>query len=86
MACYGLRGEPALAVTPFTGDAWVAAISGLWDDTEGRAALGRRARDWVVAEHSWKRTAEDALRSLCSNVLETSSRDGEASRRVTVNR
>jgi glycosyltransferase involved in cell wall biosynthesis len=72
LSCNGLRGEPAVLVAEYSGDAWVSAISRLWDDDEGRARLGREARNWAVREHSWTRTAEDALRALQLQVLESS--------------
>jgi glycosyltransferase involved in cell wall biosynthesis len=84
LSCNGLRGEPALVVAPFTGDSWVEAISRLWDDSDARARLGLRAREWAVREHSWTRTAEDALQALRPS-LATARLDGrESPRHVTV--
>ena len=68
LSCNGLRGDPAVVVAPLSGDAWASAISRLWDDAGARATLERQARDWAVREHSWTRTAEDALRTLRPNL------------------
>jgi glycosyltransferase involved in cell wall biosynthesis len=63
MACGGLRGDPALIVAE-SPEEWVTAISDLWRDATARKSLGRRAREWTLREHSWGRTAQDAVRTL----------------------
>src|SRR5436190_11477715 len=63
MACSGLRGDPALVVVT-SGTEWIEAISLLWRDAARRDDFGRRARAWVVREHQWERTAQDALHTL----------------------
>jgi glycosyltransferase involved in cell wall biosynthesis len=73
LACSGLRGEPALIVAKTHQD-WIEAISSLWQDTETRDELGRRARQWIVREHRWERTAEEAVHTLCG-VLRQSGKD-----------
>lgn len=62
-ACHGLRGDPpvVLASSPLE---WVEALGALWSDADARHTRGRDARDWVTREHSWRRTATDALTSL----------------------
>lgn len=68
LSCNGLRGDPPLVVTEFSGGAWVAAISRLWEDAGARVRLGEQAREWAVREHSWTRTAEDAVHALRTRV------------------
>jgi len=63
MACSGLRANPALVVAESHRE-WIDAISSLWRQSDAREALGRQARDWVVREHAWTRTAEDAVHTL----------------------
>jgi glycosyltransferase involved in cell wall biosynthesis len=63
MACSGLRGDPALLVVTSHTE-WIEAISSLWRDPATRDDFGRRARTWVVNEHRWERTAQDALHTL----------------------
>lgn len=63
MACSGLRGRPALVVVTSQAE-WVDAISSLWRDSASRDDFGRRARQWVVREHPWERTAQDAVHTL----------------------
>lgn len=60
IAALGLQGSPPvrLAKTPAE---WVNALSGLWHDAAGAAALGRAARDWVVEAHNWQAVAMRAL-------------------------
>jgi hypothetical protein len=36
----------------------------LWGDPGRRRALGARARAWVLEEHSWTKTARQALGGL----------------------
>lgn len=63
LACGGLRGRPpvVLAERP---DEWVTAIAQLWASAPQRQALADAARTWVATEHSWNRTAVDAVASL----------------------
>jgi glycosyltransferase involved in cell wall biosynthesis len=63
MACNGLRGTPAVIVAS-TVHEWTEAISGLWADAPQRQQLGARAREWVLDQHSWLRTAKDAAASV----------------------
>ncbi len=62
-ACRGLRGTPAVVVASRAQE-WTDAISHLWANADARQQLGAEARAWVLREHSWKRTAEDAAASL----------------------
>lgn len=63
VATHGLRGTPPLAVGR-TPEALAAAITTLWADPARRAELGAAARSWVVDQHSWSRTATDAMAIL----------------------
>ncbi len=63
VACQGLRGDPAVVVASRPQE-WVEAIARLWTDEGARRQLGADARAWVLREHSWRRTAEDAAASL----------------------
>jgi glycosyltransferase involved in cell wall biosynthesis len=63
MACHGLRGNPPLTVVD-SASAWVDAVERVWRDSAALRQNGSAAREWVVREHSWIRTAQDALRTL----------------------
>jgi len=63
IACGGLRGNPPL-VRADSADAWIAAIAELWADPCARSRLGDDARAWAVRDHSWERTARDAVATL----------------------
>lgn len=63
MACNGLRGTPPLTVVD-SASAWVDAVERLWRDSAARQQSGRAGREWVVREHSWMQTAQDALLTL----------------------
>jgi len=69
LSCNGLRGQPAVIVADLSRDAWVTAISRLWDDDHERERLGKQAREWATREHSWTRTATDAVASLRPGLL-----------------
>jgi glycosyltransferase involved in cell wall biosynthesis len=43
---------------------WVNSLAGLWADPDRRARLGRDARVWVTARHSWRAAARLALAGL----------------------
>jgi glycosyltransferase involved in cell wall biosynthesis len=63
LACNGLRGRPpVLAVS--AAQEWVDALARLWSNPVERRKLGIDAREWVLREHSWRRTASDAIASL----------------------
>jgi glycosyltransferase involved in cell wall biosynthesis len=66
LASGGLRGRPPLVLASKP-EEWVEALSRLWTDADERKRLASEARKWVVAEHSWQRTAADALASLGSS-------------------
>jgi polysaccharide biosynthesis protein PslH len=70
-ACNGLRGRPPVRRAQTPGE-WVAAIRQLWSDDAERRRLGKAARRWVMAEHSWTRAAQLALDSLSSNQVNIS--------------
>ena len=63
-ACMGLRTDAA----PFTlvegKTAWCDALIAYWIDAAKRREHGILARNWVMAHHSWKATAKDALMGL----------------------
>ena len=62
-ACSGLRTTPPAVIVDHTQE-WVDAILRLWETPAERQRLGTEARAWAIAHHSWKATAEDALRAL----------------------
>lgn len=68
LACGGLRGTPPVTLAE-TSDEWVEAIAHLWSSAPKRRALAESARTWVATEHSWQRTALDAVASLESSPL-----------------
>lgn len=59
----GLQGEPPIR-TARTPEEWQREITTLWDDEQGRRALGEHARQWVASAHTWRATAERALAGL----------------------
>jgi glycosyltransferase involved in cell wall biosynthesis len=63
IACGGLRGKPPL-VTASSAEVWIEAIAELWSNPSSRSRLGDDARAWAVREHSWERTARDAMETL----------------------
>jgi polysaccharide biosynthesis protein PslH len=67
-ACGGLRGTPPLRVVN-TREDWIAAIAELWGDAPARGRLGTEARNWVVREHSWDRTATQAVAVLARTTV-----------------
>lgn len=62
-ACSGTRTPPPALIVD-NSDQWVEAILKLWRSPAERHRLGVEARAWVMAHHTWKTAAEDALRSL----------------------
>jgi glycosyltransferase involved in cell wall biosynthesis len=62
-ALLGLQGEPPVAVAD-NPQAWVAALTGYWDDVARQRTSGRALRDWVEARHSWAEVAARALAGL----------------------
>lgn len=70
-ACRDLAFDgPSPIATADTPGEWADALVALWHDGAKRAAMGRDARQWVSARHSWEAAArgavagfEDALRS-----------------------
>ena len=59
----GLKGKlPVMAAD--SRSEWVMYIEKLWNNREEREALGVSARDWVLAEYTWEKTASDALMSI----------------------
>jgi glycosyltransferase involved in cell wall biosynthesis len=61
----GLRGEKPPLVTARTPRQWVEHLVRLWSDESLRQRLGQRAREWVLAHHTWHaaaRTAQAGLR------------------------
>ena len=58
-ALSGTKGKPAVRVAHDPRD-WAAALGELWNNAEARSELGRAARQWVVANHTWEAAAETA--------------------------
>jgi glycosyltransferase involved in cell wall biosynthesis len=58
-----LRGERPLHVVR-SPEAWVAALTQIWENAPWRQRLGETARAWVVRNHSWETTANLAETSL----------------------
>lgn len=52
------RGDAGVVLAEPGLDVWARAVHRLLDDSEGRRALGRRARDRVMTRYTWRRTAE----------------------------
>jgi len=63
LACSGLRGTPPV-ITATRPQEWADALTRIWTDVSAQRQLGLDARRWVLAEHSWRRTAADAIASL----------------------
>lgn len=68
LAMQGLKFDPQhpparLCETP---EAWVAAISRLWQSPQEQTAIGAHARQWVCRHHSW----DTAARELTEGILE----------------
>lgn len=59
----GLRGRPPVLIADDAA-AFADAMSGLFRDERRRQALGRAAREWVIADHTWEGTARAALAAL----------------------
>lgn len=62
-SCNGLTADDELPfeVVAESPAAWAAALSDLWADAQRCEALGRRAREWVLAHHSWQAAADRAV-------------------------
>jgi hypothetical protein len=45
---------------------WIEAITHVWTNSAARQRLGEDARAWAIREHSWQRTAVDAVNGLQS--------------------
>jgi len=67
LACQGLRTAPPVIAAERPDD-WIEALTSLWTDAAIRQRLSREARAWAVREHSWQRTAADAVKSLQATV------------------
>lgn len=63
VAMEGLAGTPPL-LTPGTPEEWTRAIVDLMDSESWRRALGAKAREWVMQEHSWDRAAAAAAAGM----------------------
>lgn len=57
-------GDTALLLPPGEPDAWAAAVRGLLRDRARAAALGARAREALLAEHTWDARAARILERL----------------------
>lgn len=66
-ACQGLRTAPPVMMADRSNE-WIEAITHLWTNASARERLGADARAWAIREHSWQRTAADAVNSLQSTV------------------
>lgn len=63
LACNGLRGQPPV-IAVSAAEEWIDALARLWSNPAEQRKLGMDAREWVLREHSWQRTATDAIASL----------------------
>jgi glycosyltransferase involved in cell wall biosynthesis len=63
LACQGLRTDPPVIVAERPQD-WVDAFARLWTDAAATTRLRQEVRAWAIREHSWRRTAADAVESL----------------------
>lgn len=66
-ACQGLdltEGLPLVQVR--RADEWVASLLALWRDADLRQRLGRAARSWVLAKHTWEAAASRVCKKLNS--------------------
>jgi polysaccharide biosynthesis protein PslH len=59
----GLRGTPPVVVVDDE-QAWIDAVTALWQDHARRNALERAARDWVLERHTWLAAAQDGMAGL----------------------
>jgi glycosyltransferase involved in cell wall biosynthesis len=64
-ALLGLGSNPPLTIVNRAED-WPRALAALWDDNQQRRKAGLGLRSWVVAEHSWERTACMAVDALAA--------------------
>ena len=58
-ALSGTKGTPAVRVANNPRD-WAAALGELWSNPDARSELGRAARQWVMANHTWEAAAMTA--------------------------
>ena len=58
-ALSGTKGKPAVRVAHRASE-WAVALGELWNNPDARSELGRAARQWVVANHTWEAAAETA--------------------------
>ena len=63
LGCNGLNGTPPVVVAS-TPEQWQSRLTELWANPDRLRSLRRTTREWVVAEHSWERTAQLALDDL----------------------
>jgi polysaccharide biosynthesis protein PslH len=71
VACGGLRSNGDLPlVLARSPEQWVAALLGVWHDSEQRRRLGDGARRWVLAHHSWQAAAQLAEAGLRQSLQE----------------
>ena len=68
-ALSGTKGKPAVRVADRTRD-WAVALNELWNNADVRSQLGRAARQWVVANHTWEAAAMTA-EAACGSATET---------------
>jgi glycosyltransferase involved in cell wall biosynthesis len=63
LGCNGLKGTPPVVVASTPGE-WQSRLTELWTDQARLQRVRQATREWVVAEHSWDRTAQLALADL----------------------
>ena len=65
LACNGLRGLGGSEIVSVRQpEDWRRELLGLWNDAGRRAAMGKAARQWVMANHDWRAIAREAVEAL----------------------
>jgi glycosyltransferase involved in cell wall biosynthesis len=71
-ACNGLNlGSDRALQTATSPQQWVDELTALWQSPDRRRQLGAAARRWVIEAHSWRTTAQIAVRPLAARARET---------------
>jgi len=70
LATLGLRGTPPV-VTASAAPQFAEAVLNMWSDGEARVTRSKAIREWVIASHSWRATAEAAMAALAGHHRKT---------------
>jgi glycosyltransferase involved in cell wall biosynthesis len=67
-ACGGLRDANPPFIATDDPATWASEIASLWQNEPRRRELGRSARDWVLAHHTWEVAAREAAAGLAASL------------------